>query len=96
MRFRVSPFSHPEYLRLRERSEPLANLWGFGHAVFVVFLALAVAAPVGVAMAAMIDTEISRDRVWDVAESSAAAALLFAPIGFAFRRYARKKGMRFE
>jgi hypothetical protein len=92
MRFSVTPFRHREYLALRERSESLALLWGVGHAFFVLFLALALITPLGVALVAMIDSDITGERAWSVAEASTVATLLFAAIGFAARRYASKKG----
>lgn len=92
MRVSVTPFRHPEYSALRERSESLALMWGIGHVCFVLFLVMAVAAPIAVAMAAMIDADVTRERAWSAIESSVAASLFFAAIGFAVRRYAAKKG----
>jgi hypothetical protein len=54
MRFKAKPFRHPEYDALRAQSESLAFLWGIGHGFFVLFLAMAVVAPIGVAMMAVL------------------------------------------
>jgi hypothetical protein len=67
-------------------------MWGIGHVLFVLFLAMAVVAPVGVAMVAMIDADVTRERAWTAIESSVAATLLFAVIGFVVRQYAARKG----
>jgi len=92
MRLSVAPFRHPEYSALRERSESLTLLWGIGHVFFVLFLVIALAAPICVAMVAMIDSELTRERGWSLLESWVSAALFIAAIGFAVRRYAAKKG----
>jgi hypothetical protein len=92
MRFRVTPFRHPEYSALLERSQPLALLWGMGHVFMVVFLAIALVAPLGVVMVAMIDPEFTKERAWDLAGSCMATALLVSAMGFAVRLYAKKRG----
>lgn len=92
MRFRVLPFRHPDYSALRERSKSLALLWGMGHVVFVLALAVAFGAPLAVAMVAMIDSEMGGKRAWSTVESSVGVALLFATIGVVIKWYATKKG----
>jgi len=92
MRFSITPFSHSEYSALRKQSESLALLWGIGHVFFALFLTFALVAPVAVAMAAMIEPEISRERAWDVAQTSMAAGLLISTIGILVKWYASKKG----
>ena len=92
MRSSVTPFRHPEYSALRERSESLALLWGIGHVVFVLFFALALATPLCVAVVAMIDSEVTKERAWSCAEAATGATLLFAAIGFGVRQYASMKG----
>ncbi|NOS71580.1 MAG: hypothetical protein HOP33_16850 [Verrucomicrobia bacterium] len=88
----VKPFTHPKYEALRQRSEFLATVWGVGHVFFVLFLAMALVEPLGVAMIAMIDPDLLKDRIWDFIASSVAATLLIAAIGFGVRQYAAKKG----
>jgi len=92
MRFRATPFVHPELSRLRERNESLARAWELGHVIFVLSLALAFAAPVGVALVALVDPEVPRERLWSAGIASAAACTFFAAIGFGIKRYASKKG----
>ena len=92
MRFRVTPFTHPEYSALLERSQPLALLWGMGHVFMIVFLAMALVAPLGVVMLALIDPELTRGRAWDLAGSCTGAPLLVSAIGFSARLYAKKRG----
>ncbi len=96
MRFRAAPFKHPEYSALQERSKSLASLWATGHIVFVLFLVLTFTIPLGAAMVMMIDPVVSKGRVWSAIEAGVGAALLFATIGFAVKRYARWKGRSIE
>ena len=96
MRFRATPFKHPEYSALQERSESLASLWAIGHIVFVLFLVLTFTIPLGAVMVMMIGPEVSRERVWSAIEAGVGAALLFAAIGFAVKRYASRKGRSME
>jgi len=70
----------------------LALLWGMGHVFMVVFLAIALVAPLGVVMVAMIDPACTSERAWDLAVSCTAAALLVSAMGFAVRLYAKKRG----
>ena len=63
MRLSVMPFKHPEYSALLERSESLALLWGIGHVCFILFLVMALVAPIGVAMVAMIDSDVTRESL---------------------------------
>ena len=92
MRLSITPMENPEYLALRDRSERLALMWGIGHVLFVLFLAFALIAPVGVAMVVLIDSEVTGERAWSAAVSCVAFAMLIATCGFAVRRYAAKKG----
>jgi hypothetical protein len=92
MRFRVTPLLHPRYLELQKRSASLARLWEFGHAVFVVFLSLAIVSPVAVALVPLIDRDFPWARAWSAGVASSAACGLFAAAGFAIRVYARRKG----
>ena len=54
MRFKATPFTHPEYEALRKQSEFWANVWGLGYVFFVVFLAIACAAPIIVTVVVLI------------------------------------------
>lgn len=92
MRFKVTPFVHPEHSRLQKRSESLARLWEVGHVVFVLFLALAFATPVAVGLVPLVDRDLPWERAWSVASASAAACGLIAAIGFAIKRYATRRG----
>jgi len=92
MRFKAVPFTHPKYEALRQRSEFLATLWCMGHVFFVLFLTLALVMPLGVAMAAVIDSDQTKERAWDVIIASVAAALLISVMGFVVRQYAAEKG----
>lgn len=96
MRCRAAPFKHPEYSALQERSKSLASLWATGHIVFVLFLVLTFTIPLGAVMVMMIDPEVSKERVWSAIEAGVGAALLFATIGFAVKRYASRKGRSME
>jgi len=88
----VKPFSHPTYEALRQRREFWATVWGIGHVVFVLFLALALVEPLGVAMVVMIDSDLTKGRGWIVGTSGVAASLLVAAIGLGVRHYAATKG----
>lgn len=92
MRFKVTPTAHPEYLELQKRSASLARMWEFGHAVFAVFLALAVASPVAVSLVPLIDPEVPWERAWSAAIGSSAACAVWAAAGFGMKRYASRKG----
>lgn len=92
MRLKITPFNPPQYAALRKRSESLAFMWGMGHVFFVLFLIMAIVAPISVVLAAMIDADLTRERSLDVIESSIVASLLISGIGFAVRQYAAKKG----
>ena len=92
MRFKITPFTRPEYKILREQGEFFAKLWEIGHVFFVLFLTFAFVTPVATALAVMIDPEIDKERAWDAAESCMEAALLIAAIGFSVKLYASKKG----
>jgi hypothetical protein len=93
MRFKVSPFSHPDYSALRERSESLATLWGIGHIGLALALAIAIAAPLALAMAATINPETSA-RAWDGGVASLGVAALVAISGALVKRYAIRRGRR--
>ena len=92
MRLKVTPLVHPRYLELQKRSASLARLWEFGHAVFVVFLCLAFASPVAVALIPLIDRGFAWARAWSAGVVSFAACAVFAAVGFAIRVYATRKG----
>ena len=94
MRFKATPFTHPEYEALKLRSEFWATVWGMGHVFFVLFSALSLAAPLAVALVVMFDTEIPKERFLEVGVAAAAACLTIAAIGFVIRGCARKKGER--
>lgn len=92
MRLKAKPFSHAKYDALRHRNESLALLWGVGHLVFLLFLVLALVGPIGVAMAAMINPDVPKDRAWSAATACVVGSLLISSIGLAFKFYARRKG----
>ena len=92
MRFKISTVSHPEHTVLKKWSKGLALLWGIGHTFFVVFLAMALAAPTGVVILGIMDPDVTKEHVWDVAISSMGAALFIAAVGFTLKWYASKKG----
>lgn len=96
MRFKVTPFTHPEYEALRLKSEFLASMWGTGHVFLVVFVTFALAVPVGIAMDAMIYPEFGGEAAWDTADSIMGAALIIAVIGYAVKRYASKRGRNLD
>ena len=92
MRLKITPFNHPQYAAFRKRSKSLAAMWEMGHVIFVVYLAMAIVAPISVVLGSMIDTDLTRERALDVTESFIGAALLISGIGFPVRQYAAKKG----
>jgi hypothetical protein len=94
MRLRVTPFTHPEYLALHKRNPSLALLWSMGHAFMVVFLAMALVLPLGVAMRALTDSKLTLGRARDLAVTCMTAALIISATGFAVRRYAKTRGNR--
>ncbi|HEY3857674.1 MAG TPA: hypothetical protein VGO67_25100 [Verrucomicrobiae bacterium] len=89
---KATPFSHPDYSALRERSQFLATVWGIGHVFMVVFFAIAIVVPFGVGMIRMVAPDLIEGRTWDSTASCMAAPLLISAIGFAARLYAKKKG----
>jgi hypothetical protein len=91
MRFKVAPFTHPDYGALKLRSEFWAIVWGMGHLFFVLYLAIACAMPALLAIVALIDADILRGRILDVGGASVTACLLIAGLGFTTKRYATKK-----
>jgi hypothetical protein len=92
MRFKATPFTHPEYEALRKRSEFWANVWLLGHAFFVLYSAIACAAPAIVTAVVLIDPDTLRGRAWDVGGGIMLACGMIAGLGFAVRQYARRKG----
>jgi hypothetical protein len=93
MRFKISPFSHPQYSALRERSESLATLWGLGHIGLALALAIAIGAPLALAMAAIINPETGA-RAWDAGVALLGAAALVAATGALLKWCAIRKGRR--
>ena len=92
MRFKASPFTHPDYSAVLAKSQMWASVWGMGHVFMVVFFAIAMAVPFGVAMIWIIAPDLIQGRKWDFAASCTSASFLTSAIGFAVRSYAKKKG----
>ena len=93
MRFKVSPFNHPEYSMLRSRHDALATLWGVGHTVLARALALAIGLPLALVMVGLINPEL-RSRFWPLLGMSAIMVLVWSIAGVGLKRYAVRRARR--
>ena len=93
MRFKVSPFNHPEYSALRSRHDSLATLWGVGHTILALALALAIGLPLALVVVVLINPEL-RARFWPLVGISATMVLVWSIAGVALKHYAVRRARR--
>jgi len=64
MPLKITPFTHPEYNGLRQRSEMLAAWWGVAHVFFVLFSIMAAAVPQGINVADNVNEPCPHQQFW--------------------------------